>query len=167
MKFGEEVLDYRQAEEAEKLIGKKGIFGNYLRSIIEYPSDYVVSTLMKIDLSDDDDSPFIDSDGYEYQFFRPIIEEKPLMTPSAEKEPLMTNYQLAEWLARGNGQWCLGEWCRGDISITPYSTTWEYDFEMEDNPVRDGILIRRWNTIEWVRPTRNIFEDDIDLDSLP
>jgi len=72
-----------------------------------------------------------------------------------ESEPrLMTNRQLSEWLARGNGErnYYGSEWtCSGCYS---------YEKSNEDTEVRDTIRIRPWDSSEWVVPTWDIYERD-------
>ena len=66
----------------------------------------------------------------------------------------MTNRQLAEWLARGNGQYTLG---RDDPK-----THFEYDIELDDKEVDEGyiVAIRSWDSDEWVEPTYEIYLRD-------
>ena len=65
----------------------------------------------------------------------------------------MTNIQLAEWLAKGNGQYRFrnkgSEW-----------SLWVVSKDEEDFIVADDILIRPWGTDEWVMPTVGIYERD-------
>jgi len=146
MKFGE-VFDYRNAEEAKQYIGKEGVFGDYLWEISEYPELEVSGRL--IEAVGTGLFPFIrqyeDSEGEnrrtKFQFFRPILEEE-----------LMTNRQLAEWLARGKGEYTL------EKSLGTYSH-YDYPRTKEHGSVPDNILIRRWKDTEWVRPTKAIYEE--------
>lgn len=142
MKFGE-VFDYRNAEEARQYIGKKGLFSDYLRAITESPTECFEGTFRKVE--EEEGWPFFrDRVRSGYQFFRPILEED---------EPLMTNRQLAEWLAKGNGELS----CEGGQMASSDSVYYKGE---EDNSVSSTTLIRRWRDTEWVRPTKAIYEED-------
>lgn len=67
----------------------------------------------------------------------------------------MTNRQLAEWLARGNGQYML-------VEKIPPMTYFQYDYADEDDEVDAGydFVIRSWGSDEWVKPTVDIYERD-------
>ena len=59
-----------------------------------------------------------------------------------KKTRRMTYRELSEWLAKGNGQLRLRS---GDISI--------YVIYTKDNSyVSDGMMIRKWDSDEWVEP---------------
>lgn len=143
MKFGE-VFDYRNAEEAKQYIGKEGVFSDYLRAITESPSECFGGTFRKVE--EEEGWPFFrDRVRSGYQFFRPILEED---------EPLMTNRQLAEWLAKGKGEYTY------ETSSLAFNY-WQYSKGNEDNKSVGGyIFIRRWNDTEWSRPTKAIYEED-------
>ena len=141
MKYGE-IFDYRNAEEAKKYIGKKGVFSDYLKILTEIPSRSFEDTLKNVD--NEELCPFCGYAKSSFQFFRPILEED---------EPLMTNRQLSEWLAKGNGEFfCEG----GQIS----SSNFVYYKEEGDNSVSASTLIRRWGDTEWSKPTKAIYEED-------
>ena len=142
MKFGE-VFDYRTAGEAGQFIGKKGVFSDCLRRVGETPSNCFEGTLVKI--KKEAAGPFNVAEGYGFQFFRPILFE--------EAEPLMTNRQLAEWLAKGNG-----EYSYETSSLT--FNYWQYSKGDEDKPVGDYFRIRRWRDTEWSKPIKAIYEED-------
>ena len=142
MKFGE-IYTYKNAEEAKQYIGKKGVFSDSLREISEEPESRPIGTLAKV--IGTNTYPFVEgSHNTPLQFFRPILEED---------EPLMTNRQLAEWLAKGNG-----ECTYTDTKQVFYS--WVYFKGDEDKPVEDYIRIRRWRDTEWMKPTKAIYEED-------
>lgn len=142
MKFGE-IYSYRNAKEAKKYIGKKGMFSDSLRDILDLPEACDVLVLMEI--KEGVTYPFAGEHKDVFQFFRPILEEY---------EPLMTNRQLAEWLAKGNGEMTLEN---NDSYIYTEKVHFKED---EDKPVRDDILIRRWKDTEWMKPTKDIYEED-------
>jgi len=141
MKFGE-VYSYRNAKEAKKYIGKKGMFSDSLRDILDLPAACDVLILMEI--KEGETYPFAGEHKDVFQFFRPILEED---------EPLMTNRQLAEWLAKGNGELS----CEGGQMASSDSVYYKGE---EDNSVSSTTLIRRWKDTEWVRPTKAIYEED-------
>ena len=141
MRYGE-IYSYRNAKEAKQYSGKKGMFSDCLRRIEETPSECFGGTLVKV--KNEAAGPFNVAEGYGFQFFRPILEED---------EPLMTNRQLSEWLAKGKG-----EYSREEISAAISKR--EYPKVEEDVPVRDDILIRHWGDSEWSKPTRAIYEED-------
>lgn len=79
-----------------------------------------------------------------YQFIYPY-EEPP--------KQRMTCRQFAEWLAKGNGQW---KWNNTTQCYTEYS----YPAENDCDEVSESILIRPWDSEEWVEPTVDIYEKD-------
>lgn len=64
-------------------------------------------------------------------------------------EPMATNRELAEWLAKGNGQ----------LLIEHTATiVWAYWPEQDDLPVSQKLKIRWFNTNEWITVTKaNIY----------
>ena len=68
---------------------------------------------------------------------------------------LMTNRELAEWLAKGNGQ------CK---YVIPYSSTaypyHVYELECENESVDPNTRIRPWGDDQWVNPTYDIYKRD-------
>lgn len=140
MKFGE-VLDYRDTEEAKAFIGKKGVFSNNLCLIEENPKH--CDTLILKEIEGGSTYPFTGGPDDIYQFFRPILEE----------DKLMTQRQLAEWLANGNG-----EFSYETSSLT--FNYWQYSKGDEDKPVGNYFRIRHWRDTEWSKPTRAIYEED-------
>lgn len=78
--------------------------------------------------------------------------------PEEEKPQLMTNRQLNEWLAKGNGQFKripkYPEECNYCSSFYDYLVSQDNDF------VRDNIHIRSWGSDEWVVPTVDVYERD-------
>lgn len=141
MKFGE-VYTYKNAEEAKQYIGKKGVFSDNLRVISDMAELCDVFILREI--GEGCTYPFAGEDEEDaFQFFRPILED----------EPLMTNRQLAEWLARGKGEYTL------EKSLGTYSH-YDYPRTKEHGSVPDNILIRRWKDTNWMKPTMAIYEED-------
>ena len=72
-----------------------------------------------------------------------------------EEEPnkRMTNRQLSEWLAKGNGE-------RSSNDCRKNSLTFEYDEFGENEEVSSDIIIRPWGSDEWVEPTVDIYKRD-------
>ena len=142
MKYGR-VLTYKNSEEAKELIGKKVVGSDYLYAITENPETRCISVLESTTDCVVISPLFKTSDG-NYQFIREVIEEKP---------QLMTHRQLAEWIAKGNGEY----------SSTSYNhafSSYDYTKEHENDPVSDKVLIRPWDSEEWVIPTVDIYERD-------
>lgn len=75
--------------------------------------------------------------------------------PEEEKPVRMTNRQLAEWLAKGNGEHSYGEG-KND----PAFTYWSYDLEEMNLTIEEEVVIRPWGSDEWVAPTADIYERD-------
>lgn len=65
----------------------------------------------------------------------------------------MTNRQLAEWLARGNGERSSNE------SSGAYASNF-YNKVDEGKAVPSDCVIRSWDSDEWVEPTVDIYERD-------
>lgn len=67
--------------------------------------------------------------------------------PEEPKKPV-TNSELSQWLAKGNGY----------IKNTKYTnmvyTNFAYEDSMADEPIEKFILIRKWKDTEWHKPTR-------------
>ena len=64
-----------------------------------------------------------------------------------ESSELATNIQLAEWLAKGFG--IMKRFISGYISNRIY-----FNEDIENSPVGDEILVRKWGDKEWHAPTR-------------
>ena len=74
-------------------------------------------------------------------------------SPWHTEEPVrMTKRQLAEWLARGFGQYTFGH----DDIYTFYTI----DAKRENKCVDDAIRIRYWGSDGWIVPTLEIYERD-------
>lgn len=85
-------------------------------------------------------------DTYEYR----IKPEEP------EQKKRMTYRQLAEWLAKGKGQY------RTERSIGAHSNTYVSVYTPnENNEVNYVWEIRRWGSDEWVEPTVDVYNVDV------
>ncbi len=73
--------------------------------------------------------------------------------PEELKSRSMTYRELAEWLAKGNGQ------CK---TYTVATTHLAYGFidEKDNSELPEEYKIRRWNSNEWIEPTVDIYEQD-------
>lgn len=59
---------------------------------------------------------------------------------------ILTNKELSEWCAKGNGQVLC-------VSSANVHTFYSYQKELDDYPVTQDILIRKFGDKEWVEPT--------------
>lgn len=75
--------------------------------------------------------------------------------PKEEKPKRMTNMQLAEWCAKGNGTWSH----EPSKFRSRYHYFW-FSERAENEEVCPSIIIRPWGSDEWVAPTIDIYERD-------
>lgn len=143
MKLGK-IYSYINKDEAKYLIGKR-VLATDLLYRLENPTENHPKIGIFKGFSEDKELPFNIAlskvDDCLYQFIREI-----------EEEPkLMTNRQLSEWLAKGNGEWvtALLVGVRNDFS---------YAKGTEDSEVNSDFRIRPWDSDEWVKPTVEIYE---------
>ena len=81
--------------------------------------------------------------------------EKPTWIDGCEyriKPELMTYRHLAEWLAKGNGEFKFLDEIR--------NTHWGYTPDTENTELRAEYKIRRWGSDEWIEPTEQIYLED-------
>lgn len=64
----------------------------------------------------------------------------------------MTNRQLAEWLARGNGQ--------VSYNGSYVSCGCNYITEADDKEIAESYRIRRWGSGIWIEPTEDVYKED-------
>lgn len=64
-----------------------------------------------------------------------------------QEKQLVTNRELAQWLAEGYGQYIR---IPGDIAMYHYA----YSIACDDLPVHEDIRVRMWGDTEWHVPTR-------------
>lgn len=77
--------------------------------------------------------------------------------PEAPKR--MTNRQLAEWLAMGNGEKKrLDEYEKEGVVFASIEFT--YELGDANRPVDECYFIRRWKETEWHEPTVDFFDED-------
>ena len=74
--------------------------------------------------------------------------------PEEPKQKRMTYRQLAEWLAKGNGQYC------EDITISLSSKSIGLYYTCADDvEVPVNARICRWNSYAWIEPTVEVYEE--------
>lgn len=66
---------------------------------------------------------------------------------------LMTRRQLAEWLARGNGEYTYSG--MGTVFIH-----YSYIKGEADKPLDNTVQIRRFSEVDWIQPTMGVFLND-------
>lgn len=138
MKYGK-IYTYENRNEAE--IGRSYFFFDFFKDLC---GEQIPTTrVYRLGAVKDESYPFANESGYFYQFICEIIEEEPT---------LMTNRQLAEWFAKGNGQYKFDE-----IMFFSHLT---YYYIEEDEPVGESVRIRPWGSDEWIVPTVDIYERD-------
>ena len=116
------------------------VYRNVIASIEKCPELWDVGILHSFDC--DLYYPF-NVNGGNFQFIREVIEEEPA--------GLMTNRQLAEWCAKGNGQ----------FKTSAYSSSaYRVAIGCDNETVCDDILICTWDSEKWVIPTVDIYERD-------
>lgn len=134
------------------LIGKKVFFADgieNLKMIVENENNIAFNNYGPVKLNDLESSnhPFIDdSTGYEWTFV--------YYDPSyvkVDKGSVVTERDLAKWLARGKGEWTKS-------SSFDSSTSFKYLKEYGNYPIDGRILIRRWDDEEWVKPSKEYME---------
>ena len=70
----------------------------------------------------------------------PLLNSKPFRPPSKRR---LTNMELAEWCAKGRGQWTGGH---------DHWISYNYDLP-DDAPVSEGTKVRKWGDDLWHEPT--------------
>ena len=145
MKFGK-VLTYKDIEEAEKLIGKKVLASDFQKIVDKGEFEELITELIAVEVKGDGMRPFFTKNGHWRQFIREVIEE--------DEPKRMTNRQLAEWLARGNGELTY----KG--SEFAYSGNFFNYYKERQGEEVEKALIRLWNSNEWVIPTEDIYIRD-------
>lgn len=138
------VINSLHKDKAE--IGKKYYCADYFGMLKERVEDDDTNFIHNLTGIDDNNNCCFRIAGSVYALIYPY-EEPP--------KKLMTYRQLAEWLARGNGQ------CRyiHDRVNSNVNTSLYYPDENSDASV-DSMVIRPWNSDEWIEPTVDIYERD-------
>ena len=68
------------------------------------------------------------------------------------RNKLMTNRQLSEWLAKGNGEVSNGVGCTNHHA---------YLLSCGDDPVASKLVIRRFGSSQWITPLKAIYDEDV------
>ena len=139
------VINALHKDRAE--VGKKYWFSDYILTLKELVEKGITDTHF-YELAEIDDESYycFVSDNESWELLYPY-EEPP--------KQRMTYRQLAEWMAKGNGEFVesKGKYCLPLFSMS-------YPDEKKDELVRQGIFIRTWDSEEWVEPTVDIYERD-------
>ena len=90
----------------------------------------------------DDEDGINEGTRYEYR-----------IKPEEPKTRRMTYRQLAEWLAKGNGQ-------QTSIECSVRYTFQEVVKEEENKEVPADYRIRYWNSDDWIEPTYDVYAED-------
>lgn len=154
-KFDEsKVIDALHPEKAE--VGKKYYFNDsiyLLKCDVETDRAIAVGKLTSIA---NEKEPFQKNNECSWECLYPYTYEEP-------PEKLMTKRQFAEWLAKS-----CGEYSKETLSCC-YSV-YEYKRGNENDFIGEDMLIRPWDSEEWIKPTYKIYlrdckgvtQDDID-----
>ena len=67
--------------------------------------------------------------------------------PEVHESKLVTYRELARWLAKGNGE------VKNSGTICPNWNYYDYYDDEENKPVKDSLLVRKWDDTEWHKPT--------------
>lgn len=136
------------AKDADKLkAGSKVIVADNMKDLRENVEADKVTKLLRI-ISDDEPYRFMTRyAGSEIQWMLAYLVEEP------KEEELVTNRELAEWLAKGNGQ--------ASSSSTNISSVirfdiigWNYAHAQDEKAVPSDTLVRRFGERNWYPPTR-------------
>lgn len=108
MRYGE-VYSYRNAKEAKKYLGKKGVFSFGLYLITEHPSDCIEGILHKVWRSAHTGlgiyaPPFEPTFCCRFHFFRPILEEEENRGNLGKFSPKRGNMRFGEIFNYGNAE---------------------------------------------------------------
>lgn len=144
-KFDEsKIINALNKDKAE--IGKRYWYADFigiLKEKVEKDNLVCVRELIAID---DDNHCCFDLANSMFELLYPYEE------PSNQR---MTKRQLSEWCAKGNGEYSYKD--NGAINYTKY----KYCIGKEENDeVDEDIVIRSWDSDEWIEPLYSIYERD-------
>lgn len=136
------VINSLHADKAE--VGKKYWYANELTTLkLDVESDTCDTLILKSVDAENKSHPFTGIGSYSFLY--------PYEGPVQQR---MTNIQLMEWLAKGNG---IFKYKEGSC----YCYTFEYRSDSElYKEVAENIIIRTWDNEEWVVPTVDIYKRD-------
>ena len=137
------MINVLHPEKAE--VGKKYWFSGSLIRLKEYVENNVSSYVGELKtINPHRYCPFRMTDGSGGDLLYPY-EEPP--------KQRMTNRQLAEWLAKGNGVYRF-------VDVRFAYHYFAYEIDTASKEVSVAVLIRHWGSEEWVEPTVDIYERD-------
>lgn len=139
-----EVINALHPEKAE--VGKKYWYADNLIPLKRYVEGNDTDRIGKLKQVDNDDACIFQMcDGYAWEFIYPY-EEQP--------KQRMTNIQLMEWISKRNGMFK-----HENNSDHCYTSKSCLEYELNEEVDKD-IIIRSWDSEEWVEPTVDIYERD-------
>lgn len=149
-KFDEnKVINVLHPEKAK--VGKRYWYADELMTLkMDVESDTSDTLILKRIDNENDYYPFLGTGCYSvcntdrYSFLYPY-EEPP--------KQRMTNIQLMEWLSKGKGLILIQDKMGISSSLLCYK-------DELNNEVAENILIRPWDSDEWIEPTVDIYERD-------
>lgn len=136
------VINVLHTEKAE--IGKKYWHSDNLLNLKRLVEENDKNRVGKLDRVIGTCLPFGIKNGEAWQFLYPYEESS---------KQRMTNIQLMEWLTKGNGIYKY----KFDVSCANWTTCIEADTQEE---VAKDIVIRSWDSEEWIEPTYEIYLRD-------
>ena len=136
------VINILHSDKAE--VGKRYYYADYiynLKQVVEHDNNLSIGELTRV--TDDTECCFL-IDGFKFALLYPYEELS---------KKRMTSRQLAEWLARGNGQLSATHWTNVYIS-------YDYDKKQADEEVPSSYRIRPWDSDTWIKPNVDIYLKD-------
>lgn len=91
---------------------------------------------------------FYTEEGYSFEFVYPYGDGK-------SEDSLMTHRQFAEWMTKGFGQWKLSH------NKLIHCCLANYGSDEEDKCISEDVVIRRWDSDEWITPTLSVYNADV------
>lgn len=136
------VINTLHPEKAE--VGKKYFFTDSLRDLKECVEGNNKSYVFTLEGIDTEGDRIFEGGSYRWEFLYPY-EEPP--------KQRMSNRQFCEWYSRGNGQWKWKGTSQCHIDYTYFETN-------DNKEVDDDIVIRSWDSEEWIEPTYEVYLRD-------
>lgn len=143
------VINVLHSEKAE--IGKKYYHSDKLLNLKRYVEEndtYCMGELTAI-RKYGDCALFTCNNVDDYQF----------LYPYEEQNQRMTRIQFIEWVNKGNG---IYKYRNGSSNCYSYNSSLEEEL---NNELDEDIVIRTWDSEEWVEPTIDIYERDCKKDN--
>lgn len=138
------VINSLHPEKAE--LGKKYWYSDNLKVLKRYVEKNNTESISELKCIDDDDCCiFRIREDYAWEFLYPY-EEPP--------KQRMTNIQLMEWISKRNGMFKYENGNNYCYTHCAYS-----EKELNDEVGKD-MVIRSWDSEEWIEPTVDIYERD-------